>query len=98
MRSLLLDRARPLRKETLSLFMQLALCETPARNPGQQPFSYKAGVGQVITGWDQGLLGMQIGEERKVVIPGHEGYGAQGFPAWGITPNATLEFTLERLK
>merc|ERR1719284_691045 len=65
------------------------------KDPGQQSFSYQAGVGQVIKGWDQGLLGMKIGEERKVIIPGHEGYGSQGFPAWGITPNATLEFTLE---
>ena len=53
---------------------------------------------QVITGWDQGLLGMQIGEERKLTIPADEGYGAAGFPAWGIPPNGTLEFTLEVLK
>ena len=59
---------------------------------------FQAGVGQVIKGWDQGLLGMKLGEERQVVIPGHEGYGAQGFPAWGIPPNGTLDFTLEVLK
>ena len=53
---------------------------------------------QVITGWDQGLLGMQIGEERKLTIPADEGYGVAGFPAWGIPPNGTLEFTLEVLK
>ena len=58
----------------------------------------QAGVGQVIKGWDQGLLGMKLGEERQVVIPGHEGYGAGGFPAWGIPPNGTLDFTLEVLK
>merc|ERR1719282_1894779 len=68
------------------------------KDPGQQPFTYSAGVGQVITGWDQGLLGMQIGEERKLTIPADEGYGAAGFPAWGIPPNGTLEFTLEVLK
>ncbi len=67
------------------------------KDPGQQPFSYQAGVGGVIKGWDQGCLGMKVGETRKLVIPGHEGYGAGGFPAWGITPNATLEFTLECL-
>ena len=38
------------------------------------------------------------GEERQVVIPGHEGYGAAGFPAWGIPPGGTLDFTLEVLK
>merc|ERR1712194_414785 len=68
------------------------------KDPGQKPFSYKAGVGQVITGWDQGLLGMSLGEERKVTIPGDEGYGGGGFPDWGIPPNATLEFTLEMLE
>jgi len=67
------------------------------KDPGQQPFSYTAGIGQVITGWDQGLLGMQKGEERKIIIPADEGYGAGGFPAWGIPPGATLEFTLEVL-
>merc|ERR1711933_435977 len=56
------------------------------KDPGQHAFTYKAGVGQVITGWDQGLLGMQLGEERKIIIPADEGYGAQGFPAWGIGP------------
>ena len=66
--------------------------------PGQQPFTYQAGVGKVITGWDQGLLGMLIGEERKLTIPAKEGYGEGGFPAWGIPPNGTLEFTLEVLE
>ena len=67
------------------------------KDPGQQPFTYQAGVGQVIKGWDQGLLGMKLGESRQVIIPGHEGYGAGGFPAWGIPPNGTLDFTLEVL-
>ena len=37
---------------------------------------------------------MQLGEEREIVIPGHEGYGPRGFPAWGIPQNATLRFTI----
>merc|ERR1712224_760248 len=56
------------------------------KDPGQQPFEYQAGVGGVITGWDQGCLGMAIGEVRKLSIPAEEGYGARGFPAWGIPP------------
>lgn len=68
------------------------------KDPGQQPFTYQAGVGGVITGWDQGCLGMQVGEVRMLQIPAHEGYGAQGFPAWGIPPGATLLFTLEALE
>uniref|UniRef100_A0A7S3AKN3 peptidylprolyl isomerase n=1 Tax=Haptolina ericina TaxID=156174 RepID=A0A7S3AKN3_9EUKA len=67
------------------------------KDPDQQPFTYTAGVGSVITGWDQGLLGMKLREERKLVIPADEGYGKQGFPAWGIPAGGTLEFTLEVL-
>ncbi|CAK0807709.1 unnamed protein product, partial [Prorocentrum cordatum] len=48
-------------------------------------------------GWDQGCLGMHVGEQRKLVIPAEEGYGKGGFPAWGIPPGGTLEFTLECL-
>lgn len=58
----------------------------------------QAGVGGVITGWDQGCLGMQLGEERELIIPAAEGYGASGFPAWGIPPGGTLNFTIEILK
>jgi len=67
------------------------------KDPGQQPFTYQAGVGGVITGWDQGCLGMRVGEVRLLEIPAHEGYGKGGFPAWGIPPGGTLFFTLECL-
>lgn len=65
------------------------------RDAGQAPFTYRAGVGGVITGWDQGCLGMRLGEVRTLRIPAAEGYGATGFPSWGIPGGATLEFTLE---
>ena len=39
------------------------------KDPGQQPFTYQAGVGGVIKGWDQGCLGMTVGEERELEIP-----------------------------
>ena len=76
---------------------------TPPRSltlsqPWSQPFTYQAGVGGVIKGWDQGCLGMQIGEVRKLRIPADEGYGAGGFPAWGIPPGGTLLFEIEILK
>eukprot|EP01064_Diplonema_japonicum_P037452 TRINITY_DN875_c2_g1_i1.p2 TRINITY_DN875_c2_g1~~TRINITY_DN875_c2_g1_i1.p2 ORF type:complete len:159 (+),score=36.89 TRINITY_DN875_c2_g1_i1:44-478(+) len=68
------------------------------KDKGQQPFSYTAGVGGVITGWDQGCLGMKIGEVRKLIIPAHEGYGENGFPAWGIPKGGILDFEIEILK
>jgi len=41
---------------------------------------------------------MALGETRELDIPGEEGYGAGGFPAWGIPPNGRLRFTIECLK
>ena len=42
------------------------------------PLAFTVGVGQVIQGWDQGLLGMKEGGRRKITIPPHLGYGDQG--------------------
>ena len=67
------------------------------KDEGQKPFTYNAGVGGVITGWDQGCLGMAVGEVRQLDIPAHEGYGANGFPAWGIPKNGGLQFIIEIL-
>lgn len=57
-------------------------------------FEFRLGAGQVISGWDQGVEGMQIGGRRRLTIPPHLGYGAQG-ASGVIAPNETLVFVVD---
>eukprot|EP00898_Chlorokybus_atmophyticus_P007622 jgi/Chlat1/7861/Chrsp66S07291 len=59
-----------------------------------EPLSFTLGQAQVIQGWDQGILGMCIGEKRKLQIPAHLGYGDRGAPP-KIPGGATLIFDTE---
>ncbi|HWJ34853.1 MAG TPA: FKBP-type peptidyl-prolyl cis-trans isomerase [Steroidobacteraceae bacterium] len=63
-----------------------------SRNSGQ-PFSFVVGSGQVIKGWDQGVLGMKVGGRRRLTIPADLAYGDVG--AGVIPPGATLVFEVD---
>ena len=64
-------------------------------HPGQQPLDFYLGRHQVISGWDQGVVGMKVGGKRKLTIPPELAYGATGTPGGPIPPNATLVFEVE---
>jgi peptidylprolyl isomerase len=60
------------------------------------PLEFRLGVGQVISGWDEGVQGMKVGGRRQLVIPPHLGYGDRG--AGGvIKPGETLIFVVDLL-
>lgn len=62
-----------------------------------QPFQFTLGVGEVIRGWDEGVLGMKEGEKRKLTIPYDMAYGERGFPPV-IPPKSPLVFEIELLE
>lgn len=76
-------------------------------NVGKEPFAFQVGVGQVIKGWDQGVVGMKIGGTRKLVIPFKLAYGERALPpsdrgdvkAGSVIPaKSDLKFTVKLLK
>lgn len=64
-----------------------------ARN---EPFSFTLGVGQVIKGWDLGVVGMRVGGKRTLIVPPELAYGSSS-PVSSIPPNSTLNFTIQLL-
>lgn len=67
------------------------------KHAGQEPFTFNIGLGQVIKGWDEGVMSMELGEVAKIHCSPDYAYGAGGFPAWGIMPNSELVFEIEVL-
>jgi len=61
-----------------------------------QPFVFTLGAGQVIAGWDKGIVGMKVGQKKTLTIPPADAYGANGVPG-AIPPNSTLIFDVELL-
>jgi peptidylprolyl isomerase len=59
-----------------------------------EPFTFNLGGGEVIQGWDQGIVGMKIGGRRELIIPPELGYGPEGSPPT-IPPNETLIFVVD---
>lgn len=61
-----------------------------------EPFPFTLGAGEVIKGWDQGVVGMKVGGRRELLIPGSLAYGPEGRPPT-IGPNETLIFVIDLL-
>lgn len=92
--------AQPHQGQTISVqytgWLQNGCVFDTSRQPGRTAFSTPIGTGQVIPGWDQGILTMKVGGKRRLVIPPGLAYGAQGYPP-AIPGNATLVFDVELL-
>ena len=61
------------------------------------PFRFTLGIGYVIAGWDEGVAGMKVGGQRRLVLPSSLGYGEQGRPP-AIPPSSVLVFEVELLE
>jgi peptidylprolyl isomerase len=89
----------PAAKDGDSVTVEYVLATYSARKVIQSswtssPFTFTLGEGQVIKGWDEGVVGMQVGGRRELIIPPSLGYGANS-PGAGIAANDTLVFVVD---
>lgn len=70
-------------------------CPLSANKKGN-PFTFKLGAGEVIKGWDIGVIGMSVGGERRLTVPAHLAYGSKAIP--GIPANSQLIFDVKLLE
>jgi len=66
-------------------------------DPGRVPYTFLMGNGEVIAGWEDGMVGMYVGGSRKLVIPAERAYGAQGSSGGVIPPGAIVVFEVTLL-
>ncbi|HEU4600777.1 MAG TPA: FKBP-type peptidyl-prolyl cis-trans isomerase [Steroidobacteraceae bacterium] len=62
-----------------------------------QPFRFEIGAGKVIKGWDEGVQGMRVGGQRRLIVPAALAYGSEGAGGGVIPPNSPLVFDIELL-
>ena len=92
----------PAAKDGQSLTVQYVLATYSTRKVIQsswtaKPFTFTLGAGQVITGWDKGLVGMRVGGRRELILPPALGYGSVA-RGGGVAANDTLVFVIDLLK
>lgn len=69
-----------------------------SRTPGRSPLPFTIGAGGLIPGFEQGVAGMRVGGQRRIIIPPELAYGARGSNDGSIPPNATIVFEVELLE
>jgi peptidylprolyl isomerase len=65
-----------------------------SRTDRSKPYAFELGMGKVIKGWDEGVLGMRVGGRRRLIIPAKLAYGPRGVPG-RIPPNSELTFDVD---
>jgi peptidylprolyl isomerase len=90
------ERRERLKTHYIGCAWSTATCFDASRDRGQ-PFEFRVGSGDVIRGWDEGLVGMRAGGRRLLILPPKYAYGQDGAPP-AVTPGETLVFVVDALR